>query len=80
MQSIMPCYNRQASNELAASSRLDQLHELQAQLGKLIKDANPIPGDKEYGFDESTRPSVNVINLEPGERLSETVTVSGVLR
>jgi len=37
----MPSYNRRASNELAASIRLDQLRELQAQLGKLIQDANP---------------------------------------
>ena len=55
----MPAYNRRQSNELAGSVRLDQLRQLQSQLGMLIQDANEENDvvDEEVGLGESRNSS-----------------------
>ena len=55
----MPAYSRRQSNELAGSIRLDQLRQLQSQLGMLIQDAkeeNDVV-DEEVGLGESRNSS-----------------------
>ena len=55
----MPAYSRRQSNELAGSVRLDQLRQLQSQLGMLIHDAkeeNHVV-DEEVGLGESRNSS-----------------------
>ena len=55
----MLAYSRRQSNELAGSIRLDQLRQLQSQLGMLIQDAkeeNDVV-DEEVGLGESRNSS-----------------------
>jgi len=74
----MPNYTRRLSNDLAASIRLDQLRQLQAQLGKLIQEANDLPRDEESGLDRSTHSSVSSSskNVSSLERLARDASES----